>query len=117
MPHAPMHGCTRAGCPELVKRGQGRCDKHAAALDQSLDRDRASSAERGYGANWQRLRKLVLHRDPVCCICKTAPSRDVDHIQALRAGGTNDLTNLQGLCGACHSRKTATEDGRWGRRG
>lgn len=35
---------------------------------------------------------------------------DVDHIIARRKGGTDDLQNLQSLCHACHSRKTARED-------
>ncbi|MCZ6609557.1 MAG: HNH endonuclease signature motif containing protein [Alphaproteobacteria bacterium] len=29
-------------------------------------------------------------------------------------GGSDDPSNLQGMCRPCHSRKTATEDGGWG---
>jgi 5-methylcytosine-specific restriction endonuclease McrA len=32
---------------------------------------------------------------------------DIDHIQELRHGGTNDITNLQALCPPCHRVKTA----------
>jgi 5-methylcytosine-specific restriction endonuclease McrA len=39
----------------------------------------------------------------------------VDHIVPLARGGTNDAMNLQTLCGRCHSTKTATRDGGYGR--
>ena len=60
----------------------------------------------------------VLFREPLCRICDAAgrvvPATQVDHIRSLRAGGTDALSNLQPACTSCHSRKTATEDGRWG---
>lgn len=33
----------------------------------------------------------------------------VDHIRSKRAGGTDDVENLQPLCNQCHKEKTATE--------
>jgi 5-methylcytosine-specific restriction endonuclease McrA len=33
----------------------------------------------------------------------------LDHIVALRFGGTNDESNLQALCGQCHNEKSALE--------
>jgi len=38
---------------------------------------------------------------------------EVDHKQSRASGGLSTMDNLQGLCHSCHSRKTATEDGRW----
>ena len=32
---------------------------------------------------------------------------DIDHIVELRSGGTNDISNLQALCPACHRVKTS----------
>ena len=32
---------------------------------------------------------------------------DIDHIIELRHGGTNDMSNLQALCPACHRVKTS----------
>lgn len=32
---------------------------------------------------------------------------DIDHIVELRSGGSNDITNLQALCPACHRVKTS----------
>lgn len=70
-------------------------------------------------ARWQRLRKMALARDPLCVIClahgHTEASTHVDHIVALKDGGTHSMDNLQGLCASCHNRKTATEDGGFGR--
>ena len=57
---------------------------------------------------------LVLARDLICLApgC-TQAATDVDHVVPKRAGGTDDMDNLQGFCHACHSAKTAREDGRW----
>ena len=64
---------------------------------------------------FRRLRKVVLARNPHCVYClkiqKITPATDVDHIVALRNGGSNDLNNLQSLCRKCHSRKTMLEVG------
>jgi 5-methylcytosine-specific restriction protein A len=77
---------------------------------------RASAAKRGYGRRWQRLRKMILARDPICrwpgC---TMPATDVDHVVPRAAGGDDSEGNLQGLCHEHHSLKTASEDGGFGR--
>lgn len=40
---------------------------------------------------------------------------DVDHIVPREQGGSDQWSNLQALCHSCHSKKTATEDGGFGR--
>lgn len=77
---------------------------------------RPSAASRGYDARWRRLRLLVLRARPICAHCQRESAVHVDHITPLAQGGTDDLANLQGLCPSCHSRKTAVEDGGFGRR-
>jgi len=95
---------TRA--PTFRPGNRSPADKH-----REHDARRGSSAARGYGATWQRLRKLVLHDEPVCRTHGCGQlATDVDHIVALAKGGTNERTNLQALCHACHSRKTARVD-------
>lgn len=65
-------------------------------------------------AAWQRLRRSVLASEPLCRHCtaegRTVVATDLDH----RDGnpGNNDLTNLQPLCHAHHSRKTAADHGK-----
>ncbi len=76
-------------------------------------RRRGSSTQQGYGAAWRKLRKQVLAEEPACRQCGE-PSTDVDHITPRRPGGSDERTNLQALCHACHSRKTAAMDGCFG---
>lgn len=75
------------------------------------DKQRPSAARRGYGRTWQKIRRVILARDPVCQACGRRASEEVDHVLALASGGTNAFDNLQGLCKSCHSTKTATTDG------
>ena len=66
------------------------------------------------GAAWQKLRAHVLANEPLCRDCtregRTVIATDVDH----RDGdpGNNDAINLQPLCHAHHSRKTARDHGK-----
>ena len=76
-----------------------------------------SRHERGYGAVWDKLRKEVMQRDNgLCQPClrngRVTPAHAVDHIVQKAAGGTDDLTNLQSICRACHLDKTMTDNGR-----
>lgn len=81
---------------------------------------RPSAAARGYGPRWRRLARMFLRRHPLCadpfgvhgggCV----PAEQVDHVVPRRAGGTDDWSNLQGLCARCHARKTARCDGGFG---
>lgn len=62
-------------------------------------------------AAWRRLRERVLARDPICQECYKrdyiTPATDADHING--DPSDNRMTNLQGLCHSCHSRKTRRE--------
>lgn len=109
MPSKQAMPCTHPACGRLVLTG--RCDEHRVR-----DADvRLSPEERGYGREWRSIRKVVKMRQPLCQHCRRAPTTDIDHILPMAAGGTNDYSNLQGLCKACHSRKTVNEDGGFGR--
>lgn len=77
---------------------------------------RPSSARRGYGSHWRRLRALVLAGEPLCRQCGSngiiTEATEVDHIVAIAKGGSvSDLNNLMPLCKSCHSAKTVREDG------
>lgn len=62
---------------------------------------------------WQRLRAAVLADEPLCRHCASTgavvPATDVDHLSG--DPSDNSRENLQPLCHACHSRKTATDHG------
>ncbi|MFA5379199.1 MAG: HNH endonuclease signature motif containing protein, partial [Dehalococcoidia bacterium] len=54
--------------------------------------------------------------NPICVMCGR-PATDVDHIEP-HCGDYDkfwDESNLSALCHSCHSRKTAREDGGFGR--
>lgn len=119
MPTSAARPCAKPGCSRLI-RGRGRyCEEHQKAETSAYDRERGSAAARGYGARWRRLRAMVLASNPLCADPfgeharnhEVVAATDVDHIIALVRGGTNELSNLQALCHACHSRKTVLEDG------
>lgn len=77
---------------------------------------RPSASQRGYDANWRKLRLIVLRARPVCQMCQRESAAHVDHIVSLERGGTNEESNLQTLCHSCHSKKTVQCDGGFGRR-
>ena len=108
--------CKHGGCNVLTTNGY--CDKH------SSDRlkPRVSAAQRGYGYKWRKARENHLQLYPYCEECKRQGkpgvlATDVDHITPHK--GDPDLfwdpNNWQSLCHECHSRKTAREDGGFGR--
>lgn len=114
MPNRPKTPCRQPGCPALVDK-PGYCPKHKRAEYKRCDAGRPSAAKRGYSRNWRCLRLMVLRRQPICATegCDR-PAEHVDHIVPLWRGGTNELSNLRGLCRFCHARKTAAADGGFG---
>jgi len=116
MPHKPLPPCAYPGCPALAEAGGRYCAAHKAKANKAEQERRGTSTQRGYGSRWQRLRVLVLARDPVCRYPGCAElSTDVDHIVPKSQGGADAMDNLQGLCHEHHSLKTAREDGGFGR--
>lgn len=80
--------------------GVTRWKRHSAAVTRSR--------------RWPALRQLALRRDGFACRCCGARGRlEVDHVEPVRTAPERafDLTNLQCLCAACHTRKTRIECG------
>jgi 5-methylcytosine-specific restriction endonuclease McrA len=78
------------------------------------DASRPNSQERGYDAEWTRLRKQVLAEEPTCRICGE-PSTDAHHIVPIAQGGDRlDRETIAGLCHVCHSALTARHGGGFG---
>ena len=84
-----------------------------------------SRQSRGYGAEWDKIRLVVIERDcGLCQACKregrVAVGKSVDHIvskaKATKLGWTqaqtDALENLQTICDPCHNKKSAEEEGR-----
>jgi len=101
--------------------GRINCTIHGPRPVSVRPRDtRPTAASRGYGARWQRIRAAFLAAHPYCEDCG-APATDVDHVPSRRilvARGVPDPDAdeyLHSRCHAHHSKKTATDDGGWGR--
>ena len=74
--------------------------------------DGLSSAQRGYGTDWRKVRASVLKAEPVCRICRTARATEVDHIQRFRGIDDPlrlDRANLRPVCVPCHRSRTARQ--------
>lgn len=78
-----------------------------------------SRQSRGYGATWEKLRRLVLIRDRGLCQCdqcqtdkRLTLATEVDHIKPKSKGGTDDLDNLRAVSHDCHVRLTAEQQGK-----
>lgn len=105
--------CGHPGCGVLVRDGTSRCPKHPKA-NSFADKRRGNRHERGYGTAWDKLRALILARDcGLCQVCAAAGlvtlAHAVDHVKPKAEGGTDDESNLQAICKACHLDKTAEE--------
>lgn len=116
MPTAAPHPCGQPGCRAIV-RGSARCPEHTRKREQ----ERGTSHQRGYDARWRKARLTYLRRHPLCRLCEGAgrvvPADVVDHVKPHRGDQSLfwDVENWQPLCTPCHSTKTATEDGGFGR--
>jgi 5-methylcytosine-specific restriction protein A len=112
--------CRRAGCGALLD-SPGYCPQHTNSQRRAADAERKTSSERGYGYRWQKARHTYLKNNPLCVGCEklgmVRAATEVDHIIPHRGDQALfwDTSNWQGLCKPCHSRKTAREDGGWGR--
>jgi 5-methylcytosine-specific restriction endonuclease McrA len=54
------------------------------------------------GWTWGEIRARVHERDEACVRCGSRRRLQVHHRVPLRDGGTNELGNLELLCGRCH---------------
>lgn len=128
MPKAPRKVCRKSGCGRLTEHTF--CEKHEhekrvvqKQTFKELDKQRGSRHERGYTSKWSRYSVLYRQSNPICVMCEKRGiikvANCVDHIVPV-TGSDDPLfwepTNHQSLCTACHSRKTAAEDGGFGNR-
>ena len=115
-PWQPKKPCAHVGCPGLTH--EKFCEVHKGEKYRQPDRNRPSAAARGYGWRWQKIRRAYLNANPICVVClaegRTTAADQVDHIEPLSAGGTNEESNLRSMCRHHHSQRTARESA-WGR--
>lgn len=63
------------------------------------------------------MRKQAMDRDDWLCqpcrkIGRVTAAKECDHIKPKAEGGTDDLSNLQAICSACHREKIRDESAR-----
>lgn len=135
MPSRPKSICRAPGCGKLID-APGHCDKHKKAQRKEQDEHRGTAAERGYDSKWAKARTFYLRKHPLCVHCKAeskvTAAQVVDHItphrlkEAIDSGDEARIAkaralfwdsenNWQSLCTTHHNRKTAAEDGGFGR--
>lgn len=98
---------------KCVQLGVGITDLSIATVQAP----RASYGQGRGGRPWARLRLKVLERDKhQCQPCKRngvlSRAEEVDHVLPVSEGGTDAMSNLQGICPTCHKAKTAAEQKR-----
>jgi len=114
MPSKAATPCKKPSCSGLVRDGKcsicGTVRKSSSWANKEYDRQRGTPAQRGYGANWRKLRRMVLADSPLCVECKrnglVVVATEVDHIVPKARGGDDSFENLQPMCQTCHRRKT-----------
>ncbi|TXG78917.1 HNH endonuclease [Candidatus Dojkabacteria bacterium] len=119
MPVSSPRPCSFHACRNLVKDGSGRCGDHPKITWAK----KATATKRITGRRLQAMRAKLFSKNPLCAECArnglVSIATQRDHIIPLEEGGLDDETNEQGLCEACHEKKSKQESqrGRWGRAG
>jgi len=105
--------CRKHGCGGTTIASSGYCEthRHEGWIQHQRGRTRQ---QQGYGRAWEILRARILKRDKYLCqTCLrqgiATEAKAVDHIKAKAFGGSDDETNLEAICHACHRAKTASE--------
>ena len=55
--------------------------------------------------SWSRVKKIFMNTCPSCKLSEPEVRLEIDHIRPLSRGGSDDLDNIQVLCGRCNMRK------------
>jgi 5-methylcytosine-specific restriction endonuclease McrA len=104
--------------PAIHQPTFAKTPRQLAALERERqhrkDRERPSSTERGYDADWRALRADFIADNPICCSPGCGqPTVDADHIEDVRAHPERrlDRTNLRPFCHRHHAQRTARDQG------
>lgn len=112
MTTAPPRSCTAWPCHHTRPcPDHDRPDDHDRQRDRARNLDRATSLAVYRSPRWRHLRTKYLAEHPTCNAPRCfALAEDVDHVTPIEDGGEPwNEQNLQALCHACHSRKTARD--------
>ena len=97
---------------ERVKRFR---EKHpeSVLIENAKRRARRNNAQGSF--TFEQWVEVVEKQGDKCVICKNKFSNElpptIDHIVPLSKGGSNDISNIQALCGRCNSSKGNSDNG------
>lgn len=95
--------------PEEAKAGNRRYAlNHPDTMLTTTHRHNARKRENGgsfTAVEWEQVKADQGYICPGCLLFEPDIVLTVDHIIPVSKGGTNDISNIQGLCGPCNSRK------------
>jgi len=135
MPRRAKSICRQAACGKTIQI-PGYCPRHQKARQQQDAAQRGTAHERGYTSAWTKARAHYLRAHPLCVEAlkegRVVAAEVVDHIipprlkEAMDSGDPiliakakalfwDSENNWQSLSKTAHDRKTATEDGGFGR--
>lgn len=119
----PKSICRKVACGALVD-APGYCAKHAQqATGWNRSHGDKTSAQRGYGYEWQQRRARVLRRDcgtcrikgPRCTVIAAEVNHKVSKAKAREMRWTEEQieadSNLQSACSTCHRAKNRGRKG------
>lgn len=112
MPTRPASPCSFPLCP-MASVSHGRCAQHQREDRQRFDQHRGTAAQRGYDAEWKRVRAWHLHDNPWCVTClgegRHVLATDVDHQPRYVPGTDHHAYLLTSYCHAHHSARTSRQ--------
>ena len=106
-----QRACSTPGCPKTAAgpRCADCAAQHQAARDareRAYEASRPTFWRRGYNAEYEKARRIVMRGSPACALCGVAQATQCDHIVSLADGGTNEVRNLRPVCRPCHVKRT-----------
>jgi len=112
--------CNHIGCTRTVR---GRyCDEHKQETRKLSEDRRGTAAQRGYDADWKKLRDWYVRQHPLCEDCLeegivNGKSIEVDHVIPIdvKPELRLDANNLRSRCRRHHRLKTARDKKKYGK--
>ena len=97
---------TCSNCNQPVRYGDEEFHYKNLCPRFTYEKSPEEKTRKSWESKSKRVRPKVLERDGAYCRnCGATDGLVIDHIIPISKGGTNDLDNLQVLCGSCNSSK------------